>query len=174
MEGEEMIGKPRKPRIPLLLGMAALLLWGCCPQVMIVAIPPSDYRSDTAGLPLTAESKSRLRAFLLAGGDQENIDVNVVDLNAPRYDSLLSLLSDTAKLKVEFLEDSRQFKLWFTEDPVYGVVDARDKLIAPLDPDRPICFLTDERYWWIFYREDGALKYLLIVRNMVRTPEEGA
>lgn len=168
-----MNSKARKPALfPLLLGFASLVLWNCCPQVMIVAIPPGDYRFDSMGLPLTEESRAMVRAFLQAGGDRENIGVSVVDLNASRYDSLLTLLSDTANLKVEVLEDSPLLRMWFCEDPVYGVVDARETSIAPIDPDRPICFLTDDRYWWVFYREDGEPKHLLIVKNMMRTPKE--
>ena len=160
------------PRL-LLLSLAVLVLWGCCPEISFVAIPPRDYCSDKTTLPLKEESRKKLRAFLLAGADEENIGVNIVDLNAPRYDSLLSLLSDTANLKVEMLENAKAFKTWFCEDPVYGVVDACTKSIVALDPDRPVSFLTDERYWWVFYRKGEGLKYLRVVKNMMRTPKEG-
>ena len=160
------------PRL-LLLSLAVLVLWGCCPEISFVAIPPRDYCSDKTTLPLKEESRKKLRAFLLAGADEENIGVNVVDLNAPRYDSLLSLLSDTANLKVEMLENAKVFRTWFCEDPVYGVVDACTKTIVALDPDRPVSFLTDERYWWVFYRKGEGLKQLRVVKNMMRTPKEG-
>ena len=154
---------------PLLL---ALFLWGCCSSDIYVAIPPKDFRSadQPSLLPLSAGARTMLMKFLRAGADWAN-EPDIVDLGAGKYDSLLALLADTAYLKAEVLEEDAPFRKWFSTCPVYGVIDAREETVTLLD--RPIAYLTDGKYWWVFYREDRRLTHLLVAKQLMREAEKG-
>lgn len=152
------------------LWVLIFLLWGCCTSDVYVAIPPEDFRSAEEPLPLSPASRVSLMKFLRAGGDRSN-EPDVVDLGAGRYDSLLTLLADTAYLRVEILEGKTPYRMWFSDPAVYGVIDARDESVSLLD--RPIAYLTDGKYWWVFYREDRRLTKLLVVKQLMREPEKG-
>jgi hypothetical protein len=161
-----------RPIAPLIACVAVLtfLIVGCCSRVFFVAIPAEDYRSVKEILPLSQTARAQLLTFLRSGADQNNVP-DVVDLGAVWYDSLLILLSDTSYLRVEKLEGKTRFRKWFSDHPVYGVIDARDESMTLLN--RPISYLTDGKYWWVFYREGEALTHILVVKNMMREPEEG-
>jgi hypothetical protein len=153
-----------------IISALTFLIIGCCSSVFFVAIPAEDFRSEKQKLPLSGESKAHLMSFLRSGGDRNTMP-DVVDLEAVRYDSLLVLLSDTAYLKVEILEVNARFRKWFSDEAVYGVIDARDESMDLLD--RPISYPTGGRYWWVFYRKAQALTDVLVVRDMMREPQKG-
>lgn len=161
-----------RTHVLLIASVAVLtfLIIGCCSTIFFVAIPALDFRTDEAALPLTDSCTAHIKAFLRSGGDRGNMP-DVVDLEAGRYDSLLILLCDTTYLKVEILKGNSRFRKWFPDEPVYGVIDARDESMSLLD--RPISYLTDGKYWWVFYREGPELRHVLVVRNMTREPKEG-
>lgn len=143
---------------------------GCCTSVHFVAIPPEDFRSQKEALPLTQKSSEGLLMFLRSGADRSKMP-DVVDLGAGKYAPLLALLRDTAFLKIRILEGDTSFRRWFHDKATYGVIDARDESMTLLD--MPVSYLTNDRYWWVFYRLDSVLTHVLVVKNVIREPGEG-
>ena len=151
-------------------------------QPTFVAVREADFRFGPVSLPLCEESKKELNLFLAKKGDKGLDDFT--DPYAPkRYEGLLELLSDS-----DFLQDAENFKLnrekktvkiskilgeWLMSPIVYQIVDAtqqRPPLINPIS-------ISDDTYWWVFYRaqnEDGGFKIveLLVTVRVARDIEQ--
>jgi hypothetical protein len=140
----------------------------------------ADFRCGPVDLPVTAESRKKISAFLQRGGDWNNQDL--VDRRATQsYDGLLELLSDAKFLRSGHFRNettidqvSAQLKPWFHDPIIYQLVDAtQQRFLVPA----PICE-NDGKYWWIFYpgrrlTDTGDLEItkLLISAPLARTIE---
>jgi len=106
-------------------------------------------------LPLEdAAVRKKLEAFLCGGGDTRKSDNGVCsDDSAPRrYKPLLDLLGRRQPFTTDDFLNKPTFKGWFHGNAVFGVVDAR----LPSPAAFPPLAVSDGRYWWVFYTEDGA------------------
>lgn len=152
----------------------ALALWGCRGPVAFVAVREARFRSemkseDRLQLPLTAEERQRLMAFLRAGGDTDRIGTEVVDPEAEKHFSpLLDRLSDKQYLALEDITERDTYGRWFCGQRLRQVVDAREESPPIIDP----VAATDGRYWWIFYHHKKELKWLLVVKTIPKRPSE--
>jgi hypothetical protein len=154
--------KTRRALLVFLLAVSA------CSQrpVTYVAVPEGEFRtektkSDRIKLPLNAESREKLLKFLKAGGDANNVGLNIVDPQAEaHYSALLAALADPNNLALENLTSRQTFKRWFPKPPIRQVVDAREEAPAILEP----VAVSDGKYWWIFYQHQKRLTELLVVK----------
>jgi len=154
-----------------LVATVLLLSLSACTQrpVSYVAVPEAEFRterarSDRIKLPLGADSRDKLLKFLKAGGDVNNIGVNIVDPQTEsRYAELLAALADPNKLALEDLTSKQTFRKWFPKPPIRQVVDAREEGPPAVEP----LAVTDGRYWWIFYQHQRRLTELLVVKAVL-------
>lgn len=157
---------------------------GCCPKCepSFAPVREADFRFGPVSLPLTEEAKKDLILFLSKEGDKRSSDF-VDPYASKRYEGLLELLSDS-----EFLKNSENFKLkgetktvkisktlekWLKNPIVYQVVDATQQRPPIINP----IAISDNTYWWIFYRDQndtGGFKVvaLLVTLRVVRIFEQ--
>lgn len=139
--------------------LAASVAIGCCSSPTYVAVAEARFRTEKLEgeritLPLSVADRKRLLDFLRAGGDQDKVGTTLVDPGAEaRYARLLEKLAG-GRLQPADLAGL------FPNKPLRQVVDAREYEPPPLDPFA----FCDERYWWIFYRGDGEITGVLVMK----------
>jgi len=147
----------------------SLALAGCVHRQPIVAIPEANLRTEVImkeriHLPLNADGRQKVEAFLSAGGNTDNIDrhgkvINIADPDAKRFAPLLDRLSEPNHPKVEDLTPRNSLQQWLHGEVVHGVVDARE----PAAPAQQALAICDGRYCWIFYPQGHDLAGLMVV-----------
>lgn len=114
-----------------------------------VAVREKVLRSDDYALPLDVNAEKPLLSFLAAGGNRDDIGINIVYPDvAQKYQPLLDKLTNPENLDPDDLVNGT-YASWFGGQPVRQIVDARSD--RPPADDPPFA-LNDGRFWWIFYR----------------------
>ncbi len=150
--------------------LVSLSLAGCIHRQSIVAIPEANLRTEISkqerlSLPLNPDARKKVEAFLIAGGNTDNIDSrgNVTTISDPqaknKFAELLTRLSEPNHPKLEDLTPRNSYEKWLHGKVVHGVVDAREEA-APIQQALAIC---DGRYCWVFYPQDHDLVGLMVI-----------
>ena len=159
-------------RIAVVLLIAATA--GCVHRQPLVAIPEANLRTELEQkaripLPLNGEGRQKVEAFLMAGGNTDNIDKHgkVINISDPaareEFKPLLDRLSEPNHLKVEDLTPRNGLQAWLHGKVMHGVVDARE----PAPPSQQALAICDGRYCWIFYPQGHDLTGLMVVVKAV-------
>jgi hypothetical protein len=158
--------------------LSLILLTGCAVRrPAYVVIPRANSRSEEpVTLPLTAEGRQRLEAFLAHGGHPQAPDP-VPDPAQAEHRRVLDALGKPANLDVNttnsaarhFCDDAVKLcgetSLFAGKTFVRQVVDARESrrpVTAPLA-------VSDGPYWWVFKVRDGHLSEVLLVCAVERS-----
>jgi hypothetical protein len=109
----------------------------------------------THPLPLSADARTALLAFLKAGGNNDNIDDGQVTTIAypeaeERWGKLLDKLQSAENLDHEDLTNGT-YQEWFSGAPIRQVIDAREEAPPSCAPRS----LQNERFIWIFTCGEG-------------------
>lgn len=153
---------------------AALTLWSCETSHVVapfVVVREAQFRteqavSDRIGLPLDAKGRERVLRYLKAGGNAQLYGKGIADPEAEQhYSTLLQRLS--RPLTSDDLSSS-DFKKFFSRDPVYQIIDARERFALS---DTQVAAMSDGSYCWIFYHANSKrLDHLLITRAIGTKP----
>jgi hypothetical protein len=166
-------------RFPVMT-LSVMLLTGCAARrPAYVVVPRANCRSEEpVTLPLTAEGRQRLEAFLGHGGRPQATDP-VPDPAVAEHRRVLDALEKASNLDVNttnstarrFCDDAAKLcgetSLFGGKPFVRQVVDARETrrpVTAPLA-------VADNGYWWIFKVRDGRLTEVVLVCAVERSIE---
>jgi len=157
----------------ILVGQTGCLLHRGQP---VIAVTEEQFRFETkrndafvpVPLPLTKPDSDNLEKFLIAGGNQSNINGSTsADPAAAReYRELIASLRDNTWTYEQIL-DQHALRKWFPKIQVGGVVDAR--LDTP--PRTPPLAGKSGPYWWIFYIRGHDVTGLMVFKAAVSPPQ---